>query len=97
MIRALKTTSYTKGPSINYVVSVGGGGEEGQKLPILCCKKTTKRGEGVKKGQFGDDIVYGRPLSENSNYGRERCKGKTLLDVVNNSIRCTRANAFPDV
>ena len=33
---------YDKGPSINYVVSVGGKGG-GQKLPILHSKKTTKR------------------------------------------------------
>ena len=32
------------GPSINYVVERG----EGQKLPILLGKKTTKRREGVK-------------------------------------------------
>ena len=33
-----------RGPSINYVVSVGE--EGGQKLPILQSKKTTKREEG---------------------------------------------------
>ena len=37
--------SYSKGPSINYVVSRG---ERGPKLPILLSKKTTKRGEGTK-------------------------------------------------
>ena len=34
-----------QGPSINYVVS----GREGQKLPILPSKKTTKRGGGGQK------------------------------------------------
>ena len=53
---------YYKGPSINYVVSVGG--EGCQKLPILHSKQTTKRGEGVKNRQFWDDIVYGRPLTQ---------------------------------
>ena len=36
-----------KGPSIYYVVSVGE--EGGQKLPILCSKKTTKKRKGGKK------------------------------------------------
>ena len=47
------------GPSINYVVSVGRGG---QKSPILFSKKTTKRGEGVRNRRFWDDIVYGQPF-----------------------------------
>ena len=38
--------TYTKGPSINYVVSRG---EGGQKLPILLSKKTAKRGGGGQK------------------------------------------------
>ena len=38
-----------KGPSINYVVSVGVGG---QKLRILHSKKTTKMGDGFKNCQF---------------------------------------------
>ena len=33
----------SEGPSINYVVSVG---EGGQKLPILLIEKMTKRGRG---------------------------------------------------
>ena len=37
----------SKGPSMNYVVS-GGGGRGGQKLPILLSKRMIKRGEGVK-------------------------------------------------
>ena len=37
---------YAQGPSINYVVSVGGGG---QKLPILHSKMTTKSGGGGQK------------------------------------------------
>ena len=36
-----------KGPSKNYVVSVGWGEGRGSKLLILLSKKTTKRGEGV--------------------------------------------------
>ena len=39
-----------KGPSINYVVLEVEGG--GQKLPILLCKKSTERGEGVRNHQF---------------------------------------------
>ena len=38
-----------KGSSINYVVSVGGGG---QKLPILLSKKDDIEGEGVKNHRF---------------------------------------------
>ena len=38
---------YDKGPSMNYVVSIGG--EGGRKLPILPNKKTTKMGEGGQK------------------------------------------------
>ena len=45
-------------PSINYVVSVGGGG---QKSPSLLIKKTTKREEGVRNRLFWDDIFYRRP------------------------------------
>jgi len=48
-----KSAEISKGLSINYVVSVGGGGGEAdQKLPILHSKKTTKRGEVVKNCQF---------------------------------------------
>ena len=39
------------------VVFLGGGGR--QKWPILCRKRTTKRGQGVKNRQFWDNIVYG--------------------------------------
>ena len=38
-------------------------------------KKDLRRSPGF------DPITF--TFSENSNYGREKCKGKTLLDVVN--------------
>ena len=44
-------------------MSSQGGRGGGQKLPILPSKKTTKRGEEVKKRRFWDDVVYGRPLT----------------------------------
>jgi len=45
-----KSAEISKGLSINYVVSVGGEGD--QKLPILHSKKTIKREEVVKNRQF---------------------------------------------
>ena len=45
--------SASKGPSINYVVSVRGV----KNWRFYIVKKTTKRGEGVKNRQFWDDIV----------------------------------------
>ena len=44
--RQVPTSLYHKGPSINYVVSGGGGG---QKMPNLLSKKTTRRGAGGQK------------------------------------------------
>ena len=40
--KKLPSSVRPKGPPINYVISVGGG----QKSPVLCSKKTTKRGAG---------------------------------------------------